>query len=85
MSFFKQGTPVCVEIERHTSNLSEYEFVVLCGNLELVENREEARTIKLFRYSFISNHLRENYAVECCMCLCRQALERFWREGLRER
>ena len=43
MSFFKQGTPVCVEIERYTPNLSEYEFVVLFGNLKLVENREERK------------------------------------------
>jgi nitroimidazol reductase NimA-like FMN-containing flavoprotein (pyridoxamine 5'-phosphate oxidase superfamily) len=43
MSFFKQGTPVCVEIERYTPNLSEYEFVVLTGNLKLVENREERK------------------------------------------
>ena len=45
MSFFKQKTPVCVEIERYTSNLSEYEFVVLSGNLELVENQEERRRV----------------------------------------
>ena len=45
MSFFKQKTPVCVEIERYTSNLSEYEFVVLYGNLELVDNREERRRV----------------------------------------
>lgn len=43
MSFFKQGTAVCVEIEQYTPNLSEYEFVVLSGNLELVENREERK------------------------------------------
>jgi nitroimidazol reductase NimA-like FMN-containing flavoprotein (pyridoxamine 5'-phosphate oxidase superfamily) len=43
MSFFKQKTPVCVEIERYTSNLSEYEFVVLTGNLKVVENREERK------------------------------------------
>ena len=41
MSFFKQETPVCVEIERYTPNLSEYGFVVLTGKLRLVENREE--------------------------------------------
>jgi nitroimidazol reductase NimA-like FMN-containing flavoprotein (pyridoxamine 5'-phosphate oxidase superfamily) len=43
MSFFKQGTPVCVEIEQYTPNLSEYKFVVLTGNLKLVENREERK------------------------------------------
>ena len=41
MSFFKQETPVCVEIERYTPNLSEYQFVVISGKLRLVENREE--------------------------------------------
>ena len=43
MSFFKQEVPVCVEIERYTSNLSEYGFVVLTGKLRLVENREERK------------------------------------------
>jgi nitroimidazol reductase NimA-like FMN-containing flavoprotein (pyridoxamine 5'-phosphate oxidase superfamily) len=43
MKFFKRGTPVCVEIERYTPNLSEYEFAVLTGNLKLVENREERK------------------------------------------
>jgi len=44
MSFFKQETPVCVEIERYTSNLSEYGFVVLTGKLKLVEDRQERKT-----------------------------------------
>jgi len=43
MSFFKQETPVCVEIERYTPNLSEYQFVVLTGKLILVEDREERK------------------------------------------
>jgi nitroimidazol reductase NimA-like FMN-containing flavoprotein (pyridoxamine 5'-phosphate oxidase superfamily) len=43
MSFFKQGTPVCVEIERYTPNLSEYQFVVLSGKLKLVDDHEERR------------------------------------------
>jgi nitroimidazol reductase NimA-like FMN-containing flavoprotein (pyridoxamine 5'-phosphate oxidase superfamily) len=43
MSFFKQETPVCVEIERYTSNLSEYQFVVLSGKLRLVEDSEERK------------------------------------------
>jgi uncharacterized protein len=43
MSFFKQETPVCVEIEQYTSNLSEYGFVALTGKLRLVENREERK------------------------------------------
>jgi nitroimidazol reductase NimA-like FMN-containing flavoprotein (pyridoxamine 5'-phosphate oxidase superfamily) len=43
MSFFKQGTPVCVEIERYTPNLSEYQFVVLTGKLKLVEDNEERK------------------------------------------
>jgi nitroimidazol reductase NimA-like FMN-containing flavoprotein (pyridoxamine 5'-phosphate oxidase superfamily) len=45
MSFFKQGTPVCVEIEQYTPNLSEYKFVVLTGNLKLVKNREERKKV----------------------------------------
>jgi uncharacterized protein len=43
MSFFKQETPVCVEIERYTPNLSECQFVVITGKLRLVEDREERK------------------------------------------
>ena len=43
MNFFKQETPVCVEIERYTSNLSEYGFVVLTGKLRLVDDHEERK------------------------------------------
>jgi uncharacterized protein len=43
MSFFKQETPVCAEIERYTSNLSQYGFVVFTGKLKLVEDREERK------------------------------------------
>jgi nitroimidazol reductase NimA-like FMN-containing flavoprotein (pyridoxamine 5'-phosphate oxidase superfamily) len=43
MSFFKQETPVCVEIEQYSPNLSEYGFVVLTGKLRLVEEREERK------------------------------------------
>ena len=44
MSFFKQETPVCVEIEQYTTNLSEYQFVVITGKLRLVEDSEERKT-----------------------------------------
>ncbi len=43
IGFFEQKTPVCVEIERYTPNLSEYGFVVLIGILVLVEEVEERR------------------------------------------
>ena len=43
ISFFKQETPVCVEIEHYTPNLSEYQFVVLTGKLVLVEDSEERK------------------------------------------
>jgi uncharacterized protein len=43
MIFFKQETPVCVEIERYTPNLSEYQFVVIAGKLRLVEDLEERK------------------------------------------
>ena len=43
MRFFKQETPVCVEIERYTPNLSEYGFVLLTGKLRLVEDQEERK------------------------------------------
>jgi len=44
MSFFRQEAPVCVEIERYTPNLSEYQFVVLTGKLKLVKDSEERKT-----------------------------------------
>jgi nitroimidazol reductase NimA-like FMN-containing flavoprotein (pyridoxamine 5'-phosphate oxidase superfamily) len=63
MSFFKQGTPVCVEIERYTSNLSEYEFVVLSGNLKLVENHEE-RKKAIMKMAEVGKHqLSPNFLV----------------------
>jgi nitroimidazol reductase NimA-like FMN-containing flavoprotein (pyridoxamine 5'-phosphate oxidase superfamily) len=43
MNFFKQETPVCVEIERYTPDLSEYGFVVVIGKLRLVEDQEERK------------------------------------------
>jgi uncharacterized protein len=43
MDFFKQKTPVCVEIEQYTLNLSEYSFVVITGYLKLVDNPEERK------------------------------------------
>ena len=41
MSFFKQGMPVCVEIESYTPDLGNYGFVVFAGKLRLVEDGEE--------------------------------------------
>ncbi len=38
MVFFKKETPVCVEVERYTTDLSDYQFVVLIGKLKKVEN-----------------------------------------------
>ncbi len=63
MNFLKQGTPVCVEIERYTPNLSEYEFVVLTGALKLVENRgERKRAIR--KMSEVGKHkLSTNFLV----------------------
>ena len=39
----KEGFPVCVEIEKYSSNLSEYAFVSLTGTLKLVVEEEERR------------------------------------------
>jgi nitroimidazol reductase NimA-like FMN-containing flavoprotein (pyridoxamine 5'-phosphate oxidase superfamily) len=41
MVFFKEGFPVCVEIEKYSPDLSEYAFVILTGTLKLVANEEE--------------------------------------------
>lgn len=45
MRFFKQGTPVCVEIEQYTPNLSEYKFVILTGILKVVKNEDEREKV----------------------------------------
>ena len=44
MNFLEQGTPVSVEIEKYTNDLSEYAFVVLTGKLKPVKNAEERKT-----------------------------------------
>ena len=63
MGFFKRGTPVCVEIERYTPNLSEYEFVVLSGNLKLVENIEERKRVIMKMADVGKKQLSPNFLV----------------------
>jgi len=41
LSFLKEGSPVCVEIEHYSHDLSEYRFVVLTGKLQIVEDTQE--------------------------------------------
>ena len=41
MGLLEEGNPVCVEIEHYTPNLSEYRFVVLIGQLEVVTDTQE--------------------------------------------
>jgi uncharacterized protein len=43
IAFLKEGFPVCVEIEKYSSNLSEYAFVTLTGTLKLVIEESERR------------------------------------------
>ena len=63
MSFFKQETPVCVEIESYTPNLSKCGFVVLAGKLRLVENREE-RTMAIEKMAEVGRQkLSENFLI----------------------
>ncbi len=45
MVFFKEGFPVCVEIEKYAPDLSEYAFVILTGTLKLVAEEEERRNV----------------------------------------
>ena len=63
MRLLNQKTPVCVEIERYTPDLSEYEFVVLFGNLELVENREERKRAILKMAEVGKKQLSPNFLV----------------------
>ncbi len=41
MKFLKDDKRVCVEIEKYNPDLSEYKFVVLRGELEIVRNSKE--------------------------------------------
>ncbi len=41
MAFFREGFPVCVEIEKYSPNLSEYAFVALTGTLKMVVEEQE--------------------------------------------
>ncbi len=45
MAFFREGFPVCVEIEKYSPNLSEYAFVILTGTLKMVVEEEERRNV----------------------------------------
>jgi nitroimidazol reductase NimA-like FMN-containing flavoprotein (pyridoxamine 5'-phosphate oxidase superfamily) len=41
MFLFNEGFPVCVEIEKYTSDFSKYAFVILTGTLKIVTEKEE--------------------------------------------
>ena len=43
MGLFKEGYPVCVEIEKYTPDLSEYAFVILTGTLSIVTEDPQRR------------------------------------------
>jgi uncharacterized protein len=45
MVLFKEGFPVCVEIEKYSPDLSEYAFVILTGTLKPVAEEEERRKV----------------------------------------
>jgi nitroimidazol reductase NimA-like FMN-containing flavoprotein (pyridoxamine 5'-phosphate oxidase superfamily) len=45
MAFFREGLPVCVEIEKYSPDLSEYAFVILSGTLKIVVEEEERRNV----------------------------------------
>ena len=41
MDLLEEGVPVCVEVEKYLPDLSEYNFVVLTGKLQVVEDKNE--------------------------------------------
>jgi nitroimidazol reductase NimA-like FMN-containing flavoprotein (pyridoxamine 5'-phosphate oxidase superfamily) len=45
MSFFREGFPVCVEIEKYSPDLSQYAFVILTGTLKTVAEEEERQNV----------------------------------------
>jgi nitroimidazol reductase NimA-like FMN-containing flavoprotein (pyridoxamine 5'-phosphate oxidase superfamily) len=42
MSFLRKDNPVCVEIERYSPDFSKFAFVILQGNLKVVDDPSEA-------------------------------------------
>ena len=42
MSFLRKDTPVCVEIEMYSPDFSKFAFVILQGNLKVVDDPSEA-------------------------------------------
>jgi len=45
IDLLEEGVPVCVEIEKYAPNLSEYQFVILTGKLQVVTNAKERTDI----------------------------------------
>ncbi len=45
MVLFREGFPVCVEIEKYSPDLSKYSFVVLTGMLKIVAEEDERRIV----------------------------------------
>jgi uncharacterized protein len=41
IGLLQKGKLVCVEVERYTSDLGEYSFIVLVGKLQLVQDSQE--------------------------------------------
>ena len=63
MSFFDQGAPVCVEIEKYTSTLSKCAFVILVGKLKKVTDPKE-RKKAIEKFAHIGGHkLSPNFLI----------------------
>ena len=64
MELLEEGNLVCVEIEKYTSDLSEYRFVVATGKLRIVtEPRERALAIEKMVETAKTKRLSENFLV----------------------
>jgi len=61
MVLFKEGFPVCVEIEKYAPDLREYAFVILTGTLKLVAEREERKRAIQKMAEFGSANLSTNF------------------------
>ncbi len=61
MALFKEGYPVCVEIEKYSPDLSEYAFVILTGTLKIVTEKEERQRAIEKMAEFGSANLSTNF------------------------
>jgi len=62
IELLREAKPVCVEIEKYTSDLSEYKFVIMTGRLKIVtDSAERALAIEKIIDTARKNNFSENF------------------------